>query len=87
MMNVMERHVETSAYSRTNTCSKYESSMRLPTLLDTKTQNSRMPLYFNCLGGNWKGQIELNAGSCELRIQGFPPVKAGQEIQFQQLGL
>jgi len=85
-MNVMERHVETSAYSRTKTCSKYELSLRLPTLFDTKTQNSRLPLYFNCLGGNWKGQIELNAGSCELRIQGFPPVKAGQEIQFQCFG-
>ena len=35
---------------------------------------------FNCFGGNWEGQIQLlKTGSLELRIQGLPPVKAGQE--------
>ena len=54
---------------------------------NTSPQHCSIPLYFNCLGGNWEGQIQqLNAGSLELRIQGFPPVKAGQEIQFQCFG-
>lgn len=42
---------------------------------------------FNCLGGNWEGQIQhLHTGSLELHVQGFPPVKAGQKIQFQCFG-
>ena len=54
---------------------------------NTSPQHCSIPLYFNCLGGNWEGQIQqLNAGSLELRIQGFPPVKARQEIQFQCFG-
>ena len=48
---------------------------------------SWIPLYLNCLGGNWQGQIRLlQAGLLELQLQGFPPVQAGQEIQFQGFG-
>ncbi len=87
MMNVMECDSEGLAYSKTKAFGKKQSSAFLPVLLNTSTQNSRMPLYFNCLGGNWEGQIqELSAGSLELRVQGFPPVKAGQEILFQCFG-
>jgi SAM-dependent methyltransferase/alpha-beta hydrolase superfamily lysophospholipase len=50
-------------------------------------QHCSIPLYFNCLGGNWEGQILLlKTDSLELRIQGLPPVKAGQELQFQCFG-
>ena len=50
-------------------------------------QRSSVPLYINCLGGNWEGQIQLlKTGSLELRIQGLPPVKAGQELKFQCFG-
>jgi len=54
---------------------------------NTSFQHCSIPLYFNCLGGNWEGQIRLlKTGSLELRIQGLPPVKAGQELQFQCFG-
>lgn len=54
---------------------------------NTSLQHCSIPLYLNCLGGNWEGQIQLlPTGSLELRIQGLPPVKAGQELQFQCLG-
>ena len=50
-------------------------------------QLGSIPLYFNCLGGNWEGQIELlKSGMLELRIQGLPPVKAGQILHFQCFG-
>jgi len=50
----------------------------------TSPHHSSIPLYFNCLGGNWEGQIQLiKPGSLELRIQGMPPVKAGQKLRFQ----
>jgi ubiquinone/menaquinone biosynthesis C-methylase UbiE len=51
---------------------------------NTSPPHSSIPLYFNCLGGNWEGQIQLiKPGSLELRIQGMPPVKAGQKLRFQ----
>lgn len=51
---------------------------------NTFTQASWVPLYFNCLGGKWEGQMQLlKAGSLELRIQGLPPIQAGQKLQFQ----
>ncbi len=54
---------------------------------NTSLQHCSIPLYLNCLGGNWEGQIQLlPTGSLELRIQGLPPVKAGQELQFQCFG-
>ena len=54
---------------------------------NTTPQHCSIPLYFNCLGGNWEGQIQLlKTGSLALRIQGLPPVQAGQELQFQCFG-
>ena len=50
-------------------------------------QDSSVPLYFHCLGGNWEGQIQYSNGTIlELRIQGMPPVQEGQILQFQCLG-
>ena len=50
-------------------------------------QDSSVPLYFHCLGGNWDGQIQLiQTGALELRIQGLPPVQVGQELKFQSFG-
>ena len=54
---------------------------------NTSSRPLSIPLYFNCLGGNWEGQIQLlKTGSLALRIQGLPPVQAGQELQFQCFG-
>jgi SAM-dependent methyltransferase len=53
----------------------------------TSLRNNSIPFYLNCLGGNWEGQIQLlHTGSLSLRIQGLPPVQAGQELQFQCFG-
>ena len=54
---------------------------------NTSPRTGSIPLYFNCLGGNWEGHIQLlQTGSLALRIQGLPPVQAGQELQFQCFG-
>lgn len=54
---------------------------------NTSLRNGSIPFYFNCLGGNWEGQIQLlHTGSLVLRIQGLPPIQAGQELQFQYFG-
>ena len=83
-MNVMHCQSEKSTSSNHETLGTKTSPSLVPVLPNTPTQDSRMPLYFNCLGGNWEGQIQhLLTGSLELQVQGFPPVKAGQKIQFQ----
>ena len=49
-----------------------------------RTQQSWVPLFFNCFGGNWEGHIQqLLSGLLELCIQGLPPVHGGEELQFQ----
>ena len=54
---------------------------------NTSPQHFRFHCISIVLGGNWEGQIQLlKTGSLELRIQGLPPVKAGQELQFQCFG-
>src|SRR5210317_2152417 len=54
---------------------------------NTSSRPLSIPLYFNCLGGNWEGQIQLlKTGSLALQIQGLPPVQTGQELQFQYFG-
>ncbi len=87
----MKEMVEVSATSRARQISQFNFKEFFSYVGSNKYSTahaSSVPLYFHCLGGNWDGEIQaIEQRFLELRIQGLPPIKVGQELKFQIIGI
>ncbi len=80
--------LETVSPQVTNTTSltSIQASSLKPVRNVSSCPFTSVPLSFECLGGKWKGQIQLlKTGFLEFHLEGLPPVLIGQELQFQCL--